>query len=377
MSRARLLSGTSVRPASRGASRSRRSRSLAVALRGAARGSTAPGGSAGPRAVRLPCRVVSVGNLVVGGSGQDARRRLARGGAPRGAGGRWRSRAAATGGRGARARWRSSRTAASCAAAPRSRATSRCCSPAHAPGVPVLVGRDRGAVGPPRALGLRRRGARARRRLPAPPARARRRPRDARRARASATAACCRAARCASRLGALSRAHALARRGRAAPRARTSARSRAPRPDAARFALARRAEPLRPLAGGAARAGRGARGRSASACCRGIARPAAFRDTLASLGAHVVAERAFPDHHRYRREDLAGLADEAALWVTTEKDAVKLLPSWLGGARVRVLALETVFPDGEKFLDWLERRLHARAGGRDAHVPGARGSDPG
>jgi tetraacyldisaccharide 4'-kinase len=100
----------------------------------------------------------------------------------------------------------------------------------------------------------------------------------------------------------------------------------------------------------------------------GIARPAALRDTLRSLGAHVVAERAFPDHHRYRRQDLAGLADDAPLWITTEKDAGKLLPSWLAGARVRVLELETDFPDGEKFLDWLEQRLHAHTGGRDARL---------
>ena len=98
----------------------------------------------------------------------------------------------------------------------------------------------------------------------------------------------------------------------------------------------------------------------------GIARPAALRETLRSLGAQLVAERAFPDHHRYRRQDLAGLAEQAALWITTEKDAGKLLPSWLGGAQVRVLALETEFPRGEAFLDWLEKRLHAHAGGRDA-----------
>jgi tetraacyldisaccharide 4'-kinase len=100
----------------------------------------------------------------------------------------------------------------------------------------------------------------------------------------------------------------------------------------------------------------------------GIARPAAFAETLAQLGAHIVAERCFPDHHPYRLADVAGLAEEAPLWITTEKDAGKLLPAWLGDATVRVLALGTVFPEGERFLDWLEERLHAHAGGRDARV---------
>ncbi|MEN8161004.1 MAG: tetraacyldisaccharide 4'-kinase, partial [Myxococcota bacterium] len=76
----------------------------------------------------------------------------------------------------------------------------------------------------------------------------------------------------------------------------------------------------------------------------------------------------FPDHHRYRCEDLAGLAAEAPLWITTEKDAGKLLPAWLGDAAMRVLALATEFPEGERFLDWLEERLRAHAGGRDARL---------
>ena len=31
----------------------------------------------------------------------------------------------------------------------------------------------------------------------------------------------------------------------------------------------------------------------------GLARPGAFRRTLADLGAEVVGERVFPDHHRF------------------------------------------------------------------------------
>jgi len=167
-------------------------------------------------------------------------------------------------------------------------------------------------------------------------------------------------------VSALSRAHAILAVDGPLPEADAARVARAA-PGAARFALERRPRSTRPLAGGAREPASALAGQRVGMLC-GIARPASLRDTLRSLGAAVVAERAFPDHHRYRREDLAGLASEAPLWITTEKDAGKLLPAWLDGARVRVLALETVFPDGEKFLDWLEERLHAHAGGRDARV---------
>ena len=168
-------------------------------------------------------------------------------------------------------------------------------------------------------------------------------------------------------LRALSRAHAiLAVDG--PPPAADDARIARAAPRAARFALQRRPIQTRPLAGGGGEPAAALAGRRVGMLC-GIARPAAFRDTLRALGAQVVAERAFPDHHPYRPRDLAGLADEAGLWITTEKDAAKLLPAWLDRAEVRVLELATDFPDGEKFLDWLEQKLHAHAGGRDATLP--------
>ncbi len=165
-------------------------------------------------------------------------------------------------------------------------------------------------------------------------------------------------------LGALSRAHAILTLDGPLPAADEARIVRAA-PRALRFELARPPAWTRPLAGGAREPARALAGLRVGMLC-GIARPAALRETLRSLGAQLVAERTFPDHHRYRRQDLVGLAEQAALWITTEKDAGKLLPAWLGGARVRVLALETDFPRGEAFLDWLEKKLHAHAGGRDA-----------
>ncbi|MCY2961648.1 MAG: tetraacyldisaccharide 4'-kinase [Planctomycetota bacterium] len=64
-----------------------------------------------------------------------------------------------------------------------------------------------------------------------------------------------------------------------------------------------------------------------------LGNPQALERTLRSLGAVVREHRVFPDHHRYVREDLAGLGTERPL-VTSGKDAVKLAPlgvphSWI------------------------------------------------
>lgn len=88
-----------------------------------------------------------------------------------------------------------------------------------------------------------------------------------------------------------------------------------------------------------------------------IARPNSFRDTLESLGAKVVAQRTFRDHHRYRPQDLRGLAGLAPTWVTTEKDAPKLQPSWGKGVDVWVLSIDIQFERADPFLRWVESRL--------------------
>ncbi len=127
-------------------------------------------------------------------------------------------------------------------------------------------------------------------------------------------------------------------------------------PGAERAAARRRPTRLRPLAGGPAGSPDLLEGTSLGMLA-GLARPASLRRTLEALGARVVAERVFPDHHRYRARDLAGLAREASLWVTTEKDAVKILPHWAGRADLRVLAIELEVEEPERFLDWIESGL--------------------
>lgn len=62
----------------------------------------------------------------------------------------------------------------------------------------------------------------------------------------------------------------------------------------------------------------------------GIAKPESFRKTLNSLGGEIVAFIPFPDHHRYTTGDLeeikkASLNSSAEIIVTTEKDGIKLI----------------------------------------------------
>ena len=91
----------------------------------------------------------------------------------------------------------------------------------------------------------------------------------------------------------------------------------------------------------------------------GIARPASLRRSLEALGATVVAERSFADHHRYHERDLRDLSG-ARLWITTEKDALKILPRWTHGVDVRVLLSGLEVEQGDAFVDGLERTLRAK-----------------
>ena len=89
----------------------------------------------------------------------------------------------------------------------------------------------------------------------------------------------------------------------------------------------------------------------------GLARPEAFEETVRGLGAHVVTRRDFPDHYRYRASDLKSLDLEASVWITTQKDAVKIRPDWLQGLDLRVLEIDLEIEAGAEFLDWLVARI--------------------
>lgn len=302
--------------------------------------------------VRLPCRVVSIGNLVVGGSGKTptaawlATALHARGHkvtlASRGYGRRGRGVVVVSDGRFVRGRAETAGDEPMLLAA-------------HAPGVPVLVGRDRTVVGW-RALSafgadivvlddgfqhhrLHRDvdlvvfdgavGFGGGRCLPSGPLR---------------EPAC--ALREADAIGIVD-----------GPLAEDDVqRLERWAPGALRFAARREPAFVRALDGSGREPPAWLRGRELGMLC-GIAQPRAFRRSLERLGARVVAERCFGDHHRYRPADLAGLATGASLWVTTEKDAIKIPSAWTQAADVRVLVIELEVEEPARLIDWLEARL--------------------
>lgn len=95
----------------------------------------------------------------------------------------------------------------------------------------------------------------------------------------------------------------------------------------------------------------------------GIGSPGSFRKTLDSLGADVGCHLDFPDHYRYRGEDLRRIqeaASEAAasMIVTTEKDGVHLedFPLFLERVFLLRIAME-IIPNEKAFHQWLVGRL--------------------
>lgn len=77
----------------------------------------------------------------------------------------------------------------------------------------------------------------------------------------------------------------------------------------------------------------------------GIGRPQKFFESLAEVGARIVASRAFPDHHPFRDAELSALIAEAkraeAVLVTTEKDRMRLPAIFVG--RVSTLNVALAF----------------------------------
>jgi len=85
----------------------------------------------------------------------------------------------------------------------------------------------------------------------------------------------------------------------------------------------------------------------------GIGNPASFERLLAAMGAAVITAR-FPDHHRFRAEDVkevvTAMSGKAEILVTTEKDQVRL-PAAAAGAPIWVLSVEMCRLDGSPLLD--------------------------
>ena len=87
-----------------------------------------------------------------------------------------------------------------------------------------------------------------------------------------------------------------------------------------------------------------------------VAGPELFRDSLASLSGEPVALLAFPDHHEFDEADARRMIEEARgrVLVVTEKDAVKLAPLGMLPDDTRVLVL-SVEPERDASL--LERAI--------------------
>lgn len=114
------------------------------------------------------------------------------------------------------------------------------------------------------------------------------------------------------------------------------------------------------------------RGKTVAAFC-GIGNPEGFRETIEPLCGRVVGLKRFPDHHRYQKQDVAGLVEwatalEVDLVLTTQKDLVKLRAASLGGVPLRALRIGVEVLEGATVLDeQLARCLPKRDHASDEH----------
>jgi tetraacyldisaccharide 4'-kinase len=99
----------------------------------------------------------------------------------------------------------------------------------------------------------------------------------------------------------------------------------------------------------------------------GIGNPEAFFSDLQRWSVRVVGHKAFRDHHRYTKRDLQELQTAAQslgakALMTTEKDAQNLDAVFLSGMPVQMAVVATEIPDEERFLRDLRERLALRSG---------------
>jgi tetraacyldisaccharide 4'-kinase len=98
----------------------------------------------------------------------------------------------------------------------------------------------------------------------------------------------------------------------------------------------------------------------------GIGDPGRFFDTLRGHGIDVAAERTFPDHHRFTKDELWALRAEAArdglALVTTEKDFARFggdLASLVEG--IARLPVTLRFDDEARLRELIAARLRGRS----------------
>lgn len=110
----------------------------------------------------------------------------------------------------------------------------------------------------------------------------------------------------------------------------------------------------------------------------GIADPAAFFDLLEQEGVRLTATLAFPDHTSYGEEEIAAIcrlkvASRSTILITTEKDAVKLAPYRERLGECYVTLLELASDDWSPLTAALEKLLKEQgASTANAHGPAPR-----
>ncbi len=101
----------------------------------------------------------------------------------------------------------------------------------------------------------------------------------------------------------------------------------------------------------------------------GIGNPRAFATALSHLGTQIAALLVFPDHHPYTPRDWQAIVDvarlqDAACLVTTAKDAVRLDPSWPAPVPVYIVRIDVAMAPGEGSLQQQLQSLVSDANAR-------------
>ena len=91
----------------------------------------------------------------------------------------------------------------------------------------------------------------------------------------------------------------------------------------------------------------------------GLGRPQSFEDSLLALGARPIPWR-FKDHHRFSLRELERPPQDAALVVTTAKDAARLPLGWIPRRPVWILELRARVTPERPFWAMVDRALGAR-----------------
>ncbi len=78
----------------------------------------------------------------------------------------------------------------------------------------------------------------------------------------------------------------------------------------------------------------------------GLGQPAGFEQTLREIGIVPEFFQVFPDHHRYTQDEIAGLRARAAILVTTEKDLMNVPAALRDSIYAVPITLELDDPDG-------------------------------